>query len=159
MTSAFDRDLIAAMPMLKATAIGITRNGTAAEDLVQDTLERAIRHQDTFEPGTDLGKWLRCIMRNCYINGWRKNARYKTTPMEPEIMALFPVPARQENIVYLREAFGAIAALPAHHQTALQLACEGIPMNEAAHTHHVPIGTVRSRIFRARAAITALAGQ
>ncbi|HVI92312.1 MAG TPA: sigma-70 family RNA polymerase sigma factor [Dongiaceae bacterium] len=150
MIAAFDRDLIAAMPNLRPIAMKLTRNRAAADDLIQDTLERAWRALDHFQPGTNLGAWLSVIMRHCWINGIRASARRPTVSLEPDLTSLISDRARQEDAVFFHEIMAGTARLPWERRVALYLAGEGETYEAIAQVQEAPIGTIRSRVSRAR---------
>jgi RNA polymerase sigma-70 factor (ECF subfamily) len=121
----------------------------AADDLVQDCLERAWRKADHWEVGTDLRAWLFTLMHNVHINGLRRR-QPETEPMEQDYRdprAHSPDAARQ-----LRDLEAGLALLPADQREVLLLVClEDMSYEQVANVVGVPIGTVMSRLHRARA--------
>ncbi|HVJ44658.1 MAG TPA: sigma-70 family RNA polymerase sigma factor [Dongiaceae bacterium] len=158
MTAPFNDGLLAAMPMLFAAAMKLTRNRSAAEDLLQDTLERALRHEESFKPGTNLAAWLFVILKNGFINDSRKAARRPTVQLDPDLSPAAVIsPARQEDAVFVSEIMAGSARFPMERRVAFYLAGEGEKYETIAEIQQVPVGTVRSRISRTRSDLMAWA--
>lgn len=126
-----------------------------ADDLVQETLLRALGALDTFRGGSTLSTWLASIMLNLHRSHRRRDARRRELmaaqrpPEEAE-------PARQEQRVELDETLAALAALPGEQREALALvALEGMGYGAAAEVLGVPLGTLMSRVSRGRRAMRA----
>lgn len=142
------------IPRLRRYARSLTRDETRADDLVQDTLIRAIDKLHLFEPGTNLVAWLFTIMRNIHINALR-SAKWERE-QDPSDFEL-PVPGLQISNLALRDLARAMGALPAdQRETVLLVAVEGLAYQDAAEIMSVPIGTVRSRLSRARSRLRQL---
>jgi RNA polymerase sigma-70 factor (ECF subfamily) len=136
------------IPRLRRYARSLTRDETRADDLVQDTLIRAIDKLHLFEPGTNLVAWLFTIMRNIHINALR-SAKWERE-QDPSDLEL-PVPGLQLSNLALRDLARAMSALPDdQRETVMLVAVEGLAYQDAAEIMSVPIGTVRSRLSRAR---------
>jgi len=136
------------IPRLRRYARSLTRDETRADDLVQDTLIRAIDKLHLFEPGTNLVAWLFTIMRNIHINALR-SAKWERD-QDPADIEL-PVPGLQISNLALRDLARAMSALPDdQRETVMLVAVEGLAYQDAAEIMSVPIGTVRSRLSRAR---------
>jgi len=136
------------IPRLRRYARSLTRDETRADDLVQDTLIRAIDKLHLFEPGTNLVAWLFTIMRNIHINALR-SAKWERD-QDPADLEL-PVPGLQLSNLALRDLARAMSALPDdQRETVMLVAVEGLAYQDAAEIMSVPIGTVRSRLSRAR---------
>jgi RNA polymerase sigma-70 factor (ECF subfamily) len=150
MTSDFGRLLEAEIPHVRQYARSLTRDNTAADDLVQDCLERALAKQDLWQKG-NLRGWLITILHNLYINQVRRNAREGiSTPIEQAEEKLI---ARSNpfHCVQLLELEKMLALLPEEHREVLLLVgVEGLRYNEAADILGIPAGTVRSRLMRCR---------
>ncbi|PWR18070.1 sigma-70 family RNA polymerase sigma factor [Zavarzinia compransoris] len=133
----------------------LTRDEAAADDLVQETLLRAIERYETFQPGGSLRGWLLSILHNCFIDGRRREiseARRAAEAPREEIAA----PA-QEHAVRLGQVAQAFLGLQADQRAALHLVTiEGLAYAEAAQVLDIPIGTLMSRLGRARAALRAI---
>lgn len=138
--------LAAEITQLRKLAGAITRNPDKADDLVQDTLERALRKGEQLRPEVDLRLWLRRVMRNLYIDDHRRAVRRGRAVELPD--ELLSCPPRQEQQILLREVARAIRGFEARGLllgSALQMT-----YREMAAQAKVPIGTVRSRLSRAR---------
>jgi RNA polymerase sigma-70 factor (ECF subfamily) len=139
------------LPRLVAFARYLTKNPADADDLVQSSVERALQRIDQFTPGTNLKAWLFTIMRNLYINEIRRLARRGTTADASECEDLFPVAACQDDRLVWRDFMRAYATLPDVHKRVIDLvAVDGWSYQEAADMLEVPVGTIRSRLSRAR---------
>ncbi len=142
-----------ALPQWRAlfkTACRLTRNVHDAEDLVQETLLRAYRAFDRFEPGTNVRAWLYTILHRVHLDGVRRAAR---TPGHTELPEEgLPVPAAQEAVASgALDLARALARLPEPFKTAVALRdVEDFRYDEIASVTDVPIGTVMSRIHRGR---------
>lgn len=150
MIPGFDAELLAReIPKLRRYARALTRNVQAADDLVQDCLERAWRNGHRWEAGTDLRAWLSTLMHNVYINGLRRK-RPETEPMEHSDYE-DPRPTCPEAGVQLRDLELALARLPPEQREVLLLVClEEMSYQQVAAVTGVPVGTVMSRLHRAR---------
>jgi RNA polymerase sigma-70 factor (ECF subfamily) len=156
-TSARD-GMLTALPHLRAFAISLTDNIDHADDLVQDTLVRAITHLDRFTPGTNLQAWLFTILRNQFYSEYRKRKREVEDP-DHVIAGLLAVPPEQDARVEFGELRAALAKLPAKQREALLLiGAEGLTYEAAARICNIQIGTMKSRVFRARAQLAELMG-
>jgi RNA polymerase sigma-70 factor (ECF subfamily) len=157
-----------ALPYLDALfgmALRMTRNRSEAEDLVQDTMVRAYRFWSSFQPGTSAKAWLFTILRNTYINRYKRagRARQLARTLEGESLALGddqsghlsvapPLPDQVLSRKITREHIDeALAKLPDEYKIAVTLAdIEGMAYKEIAAITKCPIGTVMSRIYRGR---------
>lgn len=150
MADSIEGDLLAAhIPSLRRYASALTRNAQAADDLVQDCLERAWRKAHRWEAGTDLRAWLFTVMHNVYINGLRRK-RPETEQMEHSD---YPDPRAQsvDGGLALRDLERGLAALSPEQREVLLLVClEELSYQQVAQVIGVPIGTVMSRLHRAR---------
>jgi len=147
---------------LYRTALGLCRNPTEAEDLVQETYLRAYRRFDSFVPGTNCLAWLRTILRNVFINhvtrGGREVPAGDACAVErgdaSEAFAAPPATPDEEFFLQVldnRELARALDALPPSFRTVVRLAdVEGCSYREIAERCELPVGTVMSRLFRAR---------
>jgi RNA polymerase sigma-70 factor (ECF subfamily) len=150
MSTTFADDLVPHLPRLQRFARRLAGSRSAADDLVQETVLRALVHVDQFEPGTNLVGWLSTILRNCYFNSKRSGSRvvsldaFATPPTRA-------VNASQESTVYMGDVTTRIAALPAVQRDALMLVgAEGYSYEDAADMAGCAIGTMKSRVSRAR---------
>ena len=141
----------AEIPHLRRFARYIVRDADRADDLVQECLTRAIAKVHTWTPGTNLRAWLFVILKNCHINDVR---RQRPTSEIPNDHPMLSVPSNQEAHVTLLEVRDAYLSLSEEHREVLLLvAIEGLQYEEAASVLGVPLGTVRSRLSRARQAL------
>lgn len=154
--STFGVELEVHIASLRRYARALLRNRVDAEDLVQEALARAIARADTFKAGTNLRAWLFTILHNVHVNQVRSRAsRPDEVPMEAVESRLTTAP-RQEERVEVREMMRVIEELPEEQrQVLLLVALEGLKYDEVADALGIPIGTVMSRLSRARDAVRA----
>ena len=148
------------IPRLRRYALALTRASDRADDLVQDTLLRALNKLHLWQPGTDLRAWLFTIMHHQYVNTVRREARQTATTdiehISSTLVATTDPTARRQ----LLELDRALARLPAEQREVLLLAgLEGMDYDSVAQILGVPIGTVRSRLSRARERLRELMGR
>lgn len=137
------------IPRLRRYARALTGDASAADDLVQDTLERALIKQSLWREGSDLRAWLFTVMHNVFVNQIRSNAASRTVPIDDAIANL-PQPQSADRLE-IRDLDTALQALPEEQRTVLLLVgLEQLTYDEAAHVLDVPIGTVMSRLSRGR---------
>ncbi|KXG87875.1 sigma-70 family RNA polymerase sigma factor [Agrobacterium bohemicum] len=147
-------EMTKSVPALRRYANALTHNRDTADDLVQDCLERAIRKQALWRPDGPLRPWLYRVL----INVWRNNLRSRSrrpaqVPIDDVADQLF-VPAAQTGRVALAEMARAIETLSAEHREALLLVVvEGFSYAEAAQVLEIPLGTLMSRLGRARSSL------
>lgn len=156
--TSFSTDVIAAIPALRAFAWTLTRSHQDVDDLVQETLTKAIANIDRFQPGTNLRAWLMTIMRNTFYNQIVKTSRERTGG--EECVADTPwVADTQEWAVRGNEILAAVMALPPHYRETLILVIMlGESYETAAGICGVATGTIKSRVNRARALVLAQVG-
>lgn len=118
------------------------------EDLVGDTLLRAWRARETFSGGS-LGAWLYVLMRNIARDNGRRASIRRSVPFNEDFHDR-ATPASQEVGIELRDVLSAVRRLPEGHQQALKLVVGGMSYEGTAERMGIPLGTVRSRLFRAR---------
>lgn len=152
--AAFRRELVSLLPRLRRFAMALAGTRDTAEDLLQSAVEKALRNWASFEKGRRLDSWVFKIMQNLWLDTKRSNAHAPVLTGETLDMVgedgRDVVAARQELSV-VRAAF---ASLPEDQRAALALVVlKGMTYAEAASVMDVPIGTVMSRLARARAAI------
>jgi len=143
------------LPHLRRYAMVLCRHRDQADDLVQEALLRAIDHLHQFRPGTNLRAWLFTILRNAHLNNCRRNQRYGVTSIDERPAAFEqPAPSAQADVVALKELERCMLEIPDEQREALLLVVvEGMTYEEAAEVMEVPIGTIRSRVSRARRAL------
>ena len=143
--------LIAEIPRLRRYAIALLRDRTAADDLVQDVVLRALDRLHLWRDGTNMRTWLFTIMHNLHANDRRRLSR--TADNQPlDAYALSRgTPPEQESAVELSQLSDAIAGLPEpQRQVLLLVGLEGFSYADAAEALDVPVGTVMSRLSRTR---------
>ena len=147
------------VPALRRYARALTRNADRADDLVQDCLERAIRKQALWQPTGSLKSWLFRILLNLYRNELRV-ARRRGEHVAVETLLVEPsVAPAQPGRIALAEMARAIDTLVADQREALLLVgLEGLSYSEAASVLGLPMGTLMSRLGRARAALRTATG-
>ena len=144
-------DVLALIPALRAFAWSLSRNGSDADDLVQDTLIKAWTHRDKFEPGTNLRAWLFTILRNTFYPSTVRKRREVSDESGKHAASLHAAPT-QDWSVALRALQGALQKLPDEHREALVLVgAAGLTYEEAAEICGCALGTIKSRVNRARA--------
>jgi RNA polymerase sigma-70 factor (ECF subfamily) len=143
-------DLLAAIPRLRAFAVSLCGNPDRADDLVQETLVKAWSHLDSFVEGTNLPAWLFTILRNIYYSEYRKRRREVADSEGTMAARLATAPTQNGHMDFLdfREA---LQKLPADQREALVLiGASGLSYEEAASICHCAVGTMKSRVNRAR---------
>jgi RNA polymerase sigma-70 factor (ECF subfamily) len=147
---AFIADLVRCVPHLRAFAISLTRNPDQAEDLVQDTLLKACDKRDSFELGTSLQAWLFTILRNSFHTEHRKRRREVEDSEGTHAQALVSLPDQIARLE-LQDLSIALSKLDADQRQAILLVgAEGMSYEDAAMAAGVPLGTIKSRVNRAR---------
>ena len=147
-------NVVEMLPALRAFARTFYRNQNDADDLVQDTLVRALNSYNTFTPGTQLKSWLFTIMRNAFYTQIRKSSREPLGVIRC-VSDQRSAPPSQEWTVHAKEVAVAIYSLPASQREVLVLiTLEGMSYEDAAHVCGCNIGTVKSRLNRARARLS-----
>ena len=159
----FQRQALEHLDALYNLAVYLTRNGSEAEDLVQETYLRAFRFSHRFQPGTHLRAWMFQILRNTFLTFYRQRAREPALSEEGVpgggAAAMFHDSPREDGAskgadVDLERA---LLTLPEEFRSIVLLAeVHGFPMEEVAQIMDCPVGTVKSRLFRARERLRAL---
>ncbi len=158
-------ELIAAIPRLRRYARVLTGNPTCADDLVQDTLVRAWEKRRLWQSGSDLRAWLFTIMHNVYVNQLahaRREAGNLSLDAEGTCAAVeqLPTNGNQLDHIELLELVQRMSRLPAAHREMLLLAAvEELRYDEIAWVLAIPVGTVMSRLSRARAKLRRMAAE
>lgn len=152
MADTFQHQLITFLPAMKAFAVMLTRNRQSADDLVNDTVVRALRKQDLYTMGTNMKAWLFTIMRNIYVNNLRSGHSTRLIQIDDDLLPnLTSVAPGQEHVLILKELFRALDGLNSDQREVLLLVVgQGLSYEETARICECPIGTVRSRLARAR---------
>ena len=142
--------MLAAVPSLRAFAISLSGNIDRADDLVQETLLRAIANIDSFQPGTNMSSWMFTILRNLFRSEYRKRRREveDTDGSYAESLKTHP---EQNSRLEFQEFRAALAKLPPDQREALILVgASGFSYEEAAAICECAVGTIKSRVNRAR---------
>lgn len=143
-------ELLAAVPSLRAFAISLSGNVDRADDLVQDTLLRALANIDRFQRGTNLNAWLFTILRNLFHSEFRKRRREVEDPDGAYAARLASQPEQGAHLDF-QDFRTALARLPADQREALLLVgASGFSYEEAAAICECAVGTIKSRVNRAR---------
>lgn len=151
---AFKRELTTVIPHLRAFARGLCGRPDLADDLVQEALLKAWAAQERFEPGTSMRAWTFVILRNAYLTDMRRN-RFRGEYDEAVAERTLTAPAGQEGPLHLSDMHRALLALPPERREALLLVgAGGFSYEEAADICQCAVGTIKSRVGRARAALT-----
>ncbi len=145
-----DRDFAEHIPRLRRYARALTGDRGRADDLVQDTLERALAKFHLWRPGSDLRAWMFTIMHNVHINQVRARASVTVSALDDE--AIQPaIRATQSDRLEVLDLQNALSCLPEEQRAVLLLVgLEQMTYEETARVLEVPIGTVMSRLSRAR---------
>ena len=156
MSSSFREDLVAAIPMLRGFARSLSGNRDRADDLVQETMLRAIANIDSFQPGTNMSAWLFTILRNHFRSEYRKRRR-EVEDGEGRYAETLKSQPEQYGRVEFREFREALTQLPADQREALILVgASGFSYEEAANICGCAVGTIKSRVNRARTRLAEL---
>ncbi|BAQ67757.1 RNA polymerase sigma factor [Rhodovulum sulfidophilum] len=149
-------DLVTHLPAMRAFALSLTRNSATADDLVQDAIVKAWSNFDKFEPGTNLRAWLFTILRNTYYSMHRKRRREVEDP-DGALAAHLSEKPHHDGRLALADFKVAFAKLPDEQREALILVgAEGFSYEEAAATCGCAVGTIKSRVNRARVRLAEL---
>ena len=151
----FSQILVRNADFLKPFAINLTRDTDAANDLYQETLYKALANQEKYNAGTNIKAWLFTIMRNIFINDYRRRVKQRTifdnSPNEYLINQKQGIVANSaESNLRIKEIKKAIQQLPGIFKTPFLLYFDGYKYNEIAAVLQEPLGTIKSRIHFAR---------
>ena len=150
--------LVAEIPYLRAFAISLSGSVTSADDLVQDTLVKAWANFGSFEPGTNLRAWLITILRNNFFSLYRKRRR-EVQDSDGIHAARLAVRGGQESWLELNDFRHALDRLaPEHREALVMIGVTELSYEEAAKICGVAIGTIKSRVHRARAHLAEILG-
>lgn len=150
-TPTFKQQLVEAIPMLRGFARSLSGNHDRADDLVQETLAKAIANRDKYKMGTNLHAWLVTILRNQYYSEGRRRWREVSDAEGTHAARLVQQPGHAARLE-MREFLAALQVLPDDQREALVLVgASGLSYEEAAEVLGTRVGTVKSRVSRARA--------
>jgi RNA polymerase sigma-70 factor (ECF subfamily) len=155
-SDAFRRELVAMVPRLRRFALSLAGNRQDADDLVQAACEKALRNWAQFVPGSRFDSWMYRIVQTVWIDDRRRQA-HRRDPVDPAEISISDDglgASLPEDRMMLAQARAAMADLPEGQREVLALvAIEGLSYRETADTLGLPIGTVMSRLSRAREAL------
>ncbi len=152
----FKRELTEVVPHLRAFARGLCGRPDMADDLVQETMLKAWAARDRFEPGTSMRAWTFVILRNAYLTDMRRN-RFRGDYDEGVAERILTAPAGQEEPIHLSDMHRALLTLPPERREALLLVgAGGFSYEEAAEICGCAVGTIKSRVGRARATLNTM---
>lgn len=152
----FKLELLRHVPALRRFARAFCRDAAAADDMAQEALLKAWTHRDSFAEGTNMRGWLFTILRNAYYSDIRRKRR-EVEDADGKIAERFPVKATQQDNLELDDLRRAMSLLPPEQREALTLvSASGCSYEEAAEICNCAIGTMKSRVSRARRAVLAL---
>ena len=155
---AFVDGIVTNLPSLRSFALSLTRSVDQAEDLVQETVLRAISKQELFQPGTNLQAWLFAILRNLFCSACRRTKREVEDADGSYAAMLISIPDHEDKIMLIDLA-AALAKLPEGQRKAILLVgAEGMSYEAAAQALGCAIGTIQSRVNRARNRLAELMG-
>jgi RNA polymerase sigma factor (sigma-70 family) len=155
---AFVDELMDSLKSLRAYAISLTHDVNRAEDLVQETVLKAIGKQERFEAGTNLQAWLFTIQRNLFFSGHRKTQREVEDADGVHAAAMTSLPDQEDRLA-VQDLHAARGLLPREQREALLLvAAEGLSYEETAAALGAKVGTIKSRVNRARNRLAELMG-
>lgn len=151
----FDQMLLKNTEFLKPFAFTLTRDNEDAKDLMQETMFRALANKDKYNVGTNIKAWLYTIMRNIFINNYRRRSKQQTifdsTPNEFLLnLNQGAIPNEAIAIINMKEVQVAIMQLPEIFKSPFLLYFDGYKYNEIAEMLKEPLGTIKSRIHFAR---------
>ncbi|MGB4844606.1 MAG: RNA polymerase sigma factor [Ferruginibacter sp.] len=154
-TLEFNQILIKNTDYLRPFAMTLTRDVESAKDLIQETLYKALANKEKYNAGTNIKAWMYTIMRNIFINNYRRAAKQKTVfDNTPNDFLLdynqFTIANAAETNLNLKEIKEAIYQLPEIFKTPFELYFEGYKYHEIADILSEPLGTIKSRIHFAR---------
>ena len=158
-SAAWKQELVDLLPRLRRYALSLTGSVTDAEDLLHSTIERVLAKADQFEAGTNLDRWVFRICKNLWFDEWRQRKVRGPTldPSEAKHEPSSDGEAHAENIIQVQELSDALQQLQEEQREILvQVVIEGYSYKEVAEMLDVPIGTVMSRLARARAKLATI---
>jgi RNA polymerase sigma factor (sigma-70 family) len=154
-TAEFNHLVLESSEALKPFAVSLTRDNELAKDLYQETLYKAFANKDKYSIGTNIKAWLYTIMRNIFINDYRRKAKRSIVSRDPTAdYQAFNIPGltfnNTESSILLKDIQKKINNLPEIFKRPFRLYFEGYKYHEIAYTMNEPLGTIKSRIHFAR---------
>ncbi len=154
----FINGIMSSIPNLRGFAISLTKNVDRAEDLVQDTVLKALSKRDSFQEGTNLRAWLFTILRNNFFSTHRKKGREVEDADGAHAATMVSIPDQHDKLVH-QDLQAALARLsPDQRDVIILVGAEGMSYDEAAEALGCAVGTVKSRVNRARNRLAELMG-
>jgi RNA polymerase sigma-70 factor (ECF subfamily) len=147
--------ILAAIPKLRAFAISLCRNGDQAEDLVQETLLSACAGIQSFKPGTHMSAWLITILRNHFYSEWRRRRR-RLESIDNHAVTMAAGPTQIAQVEYNEFCHALTQLRPEQREALVLIGASGHSYEEAAQICGCPIGTLKSRVHRARSDLAQL---
>lgn len=157
-TQSFKDDLLGAIPSLRAFAVSLSQNADRADDLVQETLVKAWDKHMSFQPGTNMKAWLFTILRNEFYSQMRKRGR-EVQDSDGLMTGRLAVHPSQQGALDLQDFRFALAQLPEdQRESIILIGASGFSYEEAAEICGCAVGTIKSRVSRARAKLQDILG-
>ncbi len=158
MTFDIHQEIVGVLPHLRAFARSLTGDADKADDLVQDTVVRALNAAAQFTPGTNFKAWTFTILRNLHVNHLRRR-KIQADQRGGVDLDLIPVPATQPSSLEFEDMRRALACLsPEQHEVVLLIGASGFSYEDAARICGCAVGTIKSRLCRARRELARLMG-
>lgn len=145
----FNQLLTTQSKYLKPQALKFTKDADDAKDLIQDTLLKAILNSDKFREGTNFKGWLYTIMRNLFVNNYRKRS-FHTCPLETEDLIKDHTENQGESNMRIEGIRAALRRLPRQYYQPFTMYLDGYKYNEITERLLIPLGTIKNRIHVAR---------
>lgn len=145
-----NEDIVTVTPYLNSIAKYYTKDQNDAKDLVQETVLKAITKSHQFRPGTSLKNWTATIMRNTFINRYRRKKKMNTTDLFEDVENSQSIRNEGEFNFFQKELNQVIGKLKEEHQELIKLRQEGYSYQELAEILNKPVGTIKSQLFFAR---------
>jgi len=151
----FDKMMEQELSALRNYALSLTHDLDDTKDLVQDTILKAYRYKDKFQAGTNLRGWLYTILKDSFINNYRRTQKRNTFLDTTDNTFYLDIPSHRidndAELKFIRKDLdNAVEALPTDLRVTFKLNAEGFKYHEIAEELNIPIGTVKTRIFIAR---------
>ena len=151
-------EIVTHLPAMRAFALSLCRNGSTADDLVQDTIVKAWKNIEKFKAGTNMRAWLFTILRNTFYSDRRK-AKREVADVDGQMAATLSQKPDHDGRMAMNDFETQFAKLPSEQREALMLVgAMGFSYEEAAETCRVAVGTIKSRVNRGRVRLIELLG-
>lgn len=151
----FNESVVRISANMKSYAVNLTKDLDDAKDLVQETVFKALSNQEKYSEGTNLKAWLHTIMRNIFINGYRRKSKHGVSPNKVEELlnehaATYVTKNRAEGHFIMQDMRLALQHLNDDYRVPFMMYFRGYKYHEIAEILSLPLGTIKSRIFFAR---------